>query len=424
MYLNISVMKKTYISIILALLIVSVPSQSSEYSDKIIAIVNDRVILKSEVQDMIDNLSPEIIAKEYSMLNDKEIITKVLENLIETSLLIQAADRFGIKISDIALENELQKLASSKNLSVDNFRQTLIEQGQNYSKFLKDLRNKMTIETLFVSQFYSRMNVTEEEVENFIERENVNQYGDIQYDLIEFVIKDEDKKLKIESVNQVYESILKNGFNNTRTNYDELEIEINNIGIVNQDKLPNIFLEALTEPLNEKYTKLIKSSRGYHILHVVDLVNRTSSIVTEYKVRHILLSEDVMTSDEDVKNKLLKIKNEITNIDDFILNAKKYSDDKASGFKGGDLGYQRTSALVKEFADVMKKTPLKKISEPFQSRFGWHILYVENIRSVDDTKSKVRNNIAKMIRVNKAKVERDDWVAKLKDQAYIEIKEF
>lgn len=424
MYLNISVMKKAYISIMLALLIVSVPSQSSEYSDKIIAIVNDRVILKSEVQDMIDNLSPEIIAKEYSMLNDKEIITKVLENLIETSLLIQAADRFGIKISDIALENELQKLASSKNLSVDNFRQTLIEQGQNYSKFLNDLRNKMTIETLFVSQFYSRMNVTEEEVENFIERENVNQYGDIQYDLIEFVIKDEDKKLKIESVNQVYESILKNGFNNTRTNYDELEIEINNIGIVNQDKLPNIFLEALTEPLNEKYTKLIKSSRGYHILHVVDLVNRTSSIVTEYKVRHILLSEDVMTSDEDVKNKLLKIKNEITNIDDFILNAKKYSDDKASGFKGGDLGYQRTSALVKEFADVMKKTPLKKISEPFQSRFGWHILYVENIRSVDDTKSKVRNNIAKMIRVNKAKVERDDWVAKLKDQAYIEIKEF
>jgi len=424
MYLNINVMKKVYISIMLALLIVPVPSQLSEYSDKIIAIVNDRVILKSEVQDMIDNLSPEIIAKEYSTLSDKEIITKVLDNLIETSLLVQAADRFGIKISDIALENELQRLASSKKLSVDNFRKTLIEQGQSYSKFINDLRNKMTIETLFVSQFYSRMNVTEEEVENFIERENVNQYGDIQYDLIEFVIKDEDKKLDIENVNQVYQSILKNGFNNTKRNYDGLEIEINNIGIVNQEKLPNIFLEALTEPLNEKYTKLIKSSRGYHVLNVVDSVNRTSSIVTEYKVRHILLSEDVMTSDEDVKNRLLKIKNEITNIDDFILNAKKYSDDKASGFKGGDLGYQRTSALVKEFADVMKKTPLKKISEPFQSRFGWHILYVENIRSVDDTKSKVRKNIAKMIRANKAKVERDDWVAKLKDQAYIEIKEF
>ena len=93
----------------LFLLMVCVPSESSEYNDKIIAIVNDRVILKSEVQDMIDNLSPEIIAKEYSTLNDKEVITKVLGNLIETSLLVQAADRVGIQISDIALENELQR---------------------------------------------------------------------------------------------------------------------------------------------------------------------------------------------------------------------------------------------------------------------------------------------------------------------------
>ena len=72
----------------------------------------------------------------------------------------------------------------------------------------------------------------------------------------------------------------------------------------------------------------------------------------------------------------------------------------------------------------MKNTPLKKISDPFQSRYGWHILYVENIRSVDDTRSLIRKNIAKMIRAEKAKAERDDWVAKLKAQAYIEIKEF
>ena len=130
----------------LFLLMVCVPSESSEYNDKIIAIVNDRVILKSEVQDMIDNLSPEIIAKEYSTLNDKEVITKVLGNLIETSLLVQAADRFGIQISDIALENELQRLASSKKLSVEDFRKKLIDQGQNYSKFLNNLRDRMTIE--------------------------------------------------------------------------------------------------------------------------------------------------------------------------------------------------------------------------------------------------------------------------------------
>mgnify|MGYP003302431485 CR=1 FL=1 len=108
---------------------------------------------------------------------------------------------------------------------------------------------------------------------------------------------------------------------------------------------------------------------------IVDSINKSSSIVTEYKVRHILITPNVMTSNEIVKDKLLNLKNKIKDMDEFILNAKKYSDDKASGYKGGDLGYQRPSALVKEFAEVMKKTPLKKISDPFQSRFGWHILY-------------------------------------------------
>ena len=127
---------------------------------------------------------------------------------------------------------------------------------------------------------------------------------------------------------------------------------------------------------------------------------------------------------EEIKNKLLDMKNEIKDLDDFILFAKKFSEDQGSGYKGGDLGYRRPKALVEEFSDVMKNTPLKKISDPFQSRFGWHILYVENMRSVDDTKSLIRKNVANVIRSNKAKLERDDWVAKLKEQAYIEIKEF
>ena len=394
------------------------------YDDRIIAIVNDKVILKSEVQNVIDNLSPEIIAKEYSMLSDQEIINKALQDLVETNLLIQAADRFGINISDIALENELKRIASTQNLSVNDFRKTIIERGGNYSKFINDLRNKMTIKTLFVSQFYSRMNVTEEEVENFIKRENINQYGNIEYDLIEFVIEDEKKELSKEIINDIYLSILKQGFNNTKVQYNHLNIKIKNIGIVQQDKLPDIFLKALRGKINDKFTELITSSKGYHILNVVDSINNTSSIVNEYKVRHILLKPNVMTSNEEIKKNLLDIKNKIKDLDDFILYAKKLSEDKVSGYKGGDLGYQRPEALVKEFSNIMKSTPLKKISDPFQSRFGWHILYVENIRSIDDTKSLIRKNIANIIRSNKAKAERDDWIAKLKEQAYIEIKEF
>ena len=145
MYLITSVMKNIFV---LFFLTIAFTANAASYDDRIIAIVNDKVILKSEVQNAIDSLSQEIISKEYSMLSDQEIINKAIQDLVETSLLIQAADRFGIKISDIALENELKRIASTQNLSINYFRKTVINQGGNYSKFIDDLRNKKTIEKI------------------------------------------------------------------------------------------------------------------------------------------------------------------------------------------------------------------------------------------------------------------------------------
>jgi len=400
------------------------PVMAESYDDKIMAIVNDKVILKSEVQTAIDYLPSDIIAKEYINLNDQEIIKKVLGGLIETSLLIQAADRYGINISDIALENKLSEIARSQKMTINELRNNIIKEGQDYTNYIQDIKNQMTVETLFISQFYSRMNVTEEEIENFIERERVNQYGNFEYDLIEFVILDEDKLLEPDDINNIYSNIILKGFINTQSKYSNISIEVKTLGLVTHDKLPNIFIKAIHDASNEEYTKVITSSKGYHVLKILESKNKASSFVNEYKVSHILLKPDVMTSSETIREKLIEMRNGIKDQEDFKVFAKKYSDDKASGFRGGDLGYVRPKSLVPAFASKLKTTPIKKISDPFQSRFGWHILYIENIRSIDDTNTIVRKNIAQRIRIDKAKRERDDWVAKLKDQAYIEIKEF
>ena len=131
-----------------------------------------------------------------------------------------------------------------------------------------------------------------------------------------------------------------------------------------------------------------------------------------------------MTTNAETQKKLLELRNQISDIDSFINFAKKHSQDKGSGYKGGDIGWVRIKSVVPEFGEVMTKTPTKKISDPFKSRFGWHILYIENIRSVDDTKTIIRTNVANRIRMQKAEREREDWMAKLKDQAFIELKEF
>ena len=395
-----------------------------EYKDRIIAVVNDKVILQSEVQNAIDSLTQDEITKEFSTLNERDIIKKVVDKLINESLLIQAAGRFGISISDIALEKNILDLAAKENLTINEFREKIIKSGIKYDVFVSEIRDKMTVEALFISQFYTRMNVTEEEVDNFIRRENIDEYGQLEFDLIELVIEDEEKIIASEAIEKIYNFSKENTFLSARDNFSNFKISVRNIGIVKKNELPNLFVEALLDKKDGEITDIIKSSRGYHILKIVSVSNKASTMVDEYKVRHILIKPNPMKSDKDIKNQLFEMRNTIKNIDDFSDIAKKYSEDNASAIRGGDLNWQRSKNLVPEFSDVMKKTPIGTISDPFVTQFGWHILFLENKRTVDDARSVIRNNVAQAIRVNKAKRERDDWMAKLKDQAYINIKEF
>ena len=394
------------------------------YDDRIIVIVNDKVILKSEVQNAIDNLSQEEIIKEYSTLSEREIIDKIIEKMIDKNLILQAAERYDIKISDIALESKLQEIASRQKLTINELRDLIISSGSDYQRYIRELRDEMTIDALFVSQFYSRANVTEEEVDNFIRREKINEQGNIQYEIIEFVINDEEKTIEKSSIDKIYSYAIKTNFTEAKKKFSTHDIKITNLGVVDVNVLPRLYVDALKNIKSNEYTDVISSSKGYHILKVLSAKNQDIAYVDEYKVRHILIKPDPMTTDREVKQKLFKLRDEISNVDEFAENAKKYSADLVSAFNGGDLNWQRSKNLVPEFASIMEKTPINTISDPFSTQFGWHILFVENKRTVDDAQSIIRANVANAIRANKAKREKDDWKAKLKDQAFIEIKEF
>ena len=412
------------IKIFIYLFTISFSYMIQAYDDRIIVVVNDKVILKSEVQEAINNLSQEEITKEYSTLSEKEVIDKVINKMIDRNLILQAAERYDIKISDIALENKLQEIASSQSITINELRNLIISSGQDYQIYIKELRDEMTVDALFISQFYSRANVTEEEVDNFIRREKINEQGDIQYEILELVIVDENKSIDKNTIDIIYSHAIKKNFTETKEKFSEYDIKITNLGVININSLPLLYVNALKNVQSNEHTGIINSSKGYHILKVLSAKNPDIAYIDEYKVRHILIKPDPMTSDKEVKQKLFQLRDKISNVDEFAESAKKYSVDLASAYNGGDLNWQRSRNLVPEFASIMEKTPLNTISDPFSTQFGWHILFVENKRTVDDAQSIIRNNIAMTIRANKAKREKDNWKAKLKDQAFIEIKEF
>ena len=278
--------------IFLFFFVISLSGILQAYDDRIIVIVNDKVILKSEVQDEIDNLSREEITKEYSTLSEREIIDKVIDQMIDKNLILQAAERFDIKISDIALENKLQEIASRQKLTINEFREFVISSGLDYQKYIKKLRDEMTVDALFISQFYSRANVTEEEVDNFIRREKINEQGNIQYEIIEFVIIDENKTIQKNDIDEIYAYAIKTNFTEAKEKFSTRNIKITNLGVVDINNLPSLYVNALKNIGSNKYTNIISSSKGYHILKVLSAKNQDIAYIDEYKVRHILIKPD------------------------------------------------------------------------------------------------------------------------------------
>ena len=409
---------------VLLSLSVSIPGSAELKKDEIIAIVNDQVILRSEINREIKTLSSSKLLKEYAQLTERQVLDKILEKMIIDNLLVQATKRFGISISDIAVENTLRGIAKDKNITINQLRENILNTGQDYQGYVEDLRNSMAVNELYRTQFYSSIRISDDEIENFLKNETAPGSDEVIYDISEFVIIDESKNIGKSTVDEIHNNLSKVGFDQTKKKYMNHKIEINHHGKTKENNLPNIFVASLKNTNANEYTQLIESSRGYHVLKLNEVINRGQIFVNEYKVYHILMVPDVMTTQDEIKEKLFKLRNEIKDINEFIDYAKRYSADKASAIKGGALGWVRTTALVKEFSDVMTKIPVKKISDPFRTRFGWHILYLENKRSVDDTHAQRKKTAEHQLKLNRAQKHREDWVAKLRDQAYIEIKDF
>ena len=400
-------------------------AQSAEIKkDEIIAVVNDRVILRSDVEEEIKKIETTVLVKDFADLTEREILDKILEKMILDNLLIQATERFGINISDIAVENSLKQIAQKESVSLTQLRNNIINSGKNYPEYVEELRTKIAVDELFRTQFYSRIRVSDDEIENFLKNEKLPGTVESEYDISELVILDESKTTDKFKIDELFSDLTTLDFEEVKNKYTNFNIKINHHGKTKENELPDIFVRALKGLNANSYTKVIESGIGYHILKLNNLESGGQIFVNEYKVYHILLRPDVMTAEKEIQEKLFKLRDEIKGLDEFINFAKRYSEDKASGVKGGDLGWVRVSSLVKEFSDVMMKTPVKKISDPFKSRFGWHILYLENIRSIDDTDTRMKKNAAHQIRIIKAQREREDWIAKLREQAYIEKKDF
>ncbi len=398
----------------LIFIILSIANVSHSMGDKVVAIVNDRVVLQSELNKKLSTLDTENLNK----LQTTKLRNDILNKLIEESLLDQAAARYNIIISDIDLQNRVQQIAKQQNMTVLQLKDLVESQeGITYSEYLDKLRKRISIQELFRTQFTNRAYVSEEEITSYIKNNNLIKNIDSKIDIREYILKDESNSLEMNKVNIFFESIRKFGLDETKNKYPDFDIQTTDLNNTTMKNLPDIYRNNLQILDNNKFSKLFKTGRGYTFLEVL----QSNMLVSEYKVSHILLKTNPMESIDVIKNKFYEIKRDAIENNNFDRHAREFSLDKVSAIKGGSLGWLTKDKVVSSFSKKMMETPIGQISEPFETRFGWHILFLEDKRIKNITDAILRNQAVSILKERKVEVGKREWLSKLKDQAYIEI---
>ena len=386
-------------------------STSYSLQDSVVAIVNDKVILQSDLDERMKEINP----KNLSRIEFIKVKNNILDQLVEESLLDQASFRMGIRISDIDLQNRLKLIAKNQGLTVLQLKDAVEKQNISYVKYLEKLRRNIQRQELFRTQFDNRAYISDEEIESFLTSNKLPQI-DARMKIKEYIIQDKTNKLNLSQATIVLDGVKATGLEDEEKKYPAYDIKMTVLNDVQAHKLPDIYQGNLQLLDKDKFSRVFKTGKGFTMLHVLE----SNVLVEEYKVSHILMMINPMEGPKEIKKRFYEIKTSVQNGESFSKYAEEFSKDKASAIKGGSLGWITKELVVENFRKVMTNTEVGGVSEPFNTRFGWHILYLEDKRIKNISENIRRNQAIAILKDRKVAVAKKEWLARLKDQAYIE----
>ena len=417
---------------ITAWLLTTVLSSTSQAQplDRIVAIVEDDVVLERELDNEVAVITNKLRGNNVTIPPEFILKKQVLERMIVDKLQRQLAARSGIQVSEETLRNSVAEIASRNNMSVEAFKQELISQGMDFKAFEDNLRNEVIINQLRGREIGARVKVTDAEVEHYMETQNKagsnnNQYhlGHILISVSEGASASSIQKAREKAEQTVIELRGGKDFRETAISVsnDDNALKGGDLGWRNIGQIPTLFTDTVTTMKQGDVSDPIRSPSGFHIIKMLETEGSAKHIVTKTQVRHILIKTNELIDDTEAQKRLLALKDRIRDGDDFATLARAHSDDKGSAVNGGSLDWVGPGALVPQFEEAMNKLGINEISPPVQTQFGWHVIQVLGRQNQDNSSQFKKDRIRDEIRKRKIEEETELWLRRLRDEAYVEI---
>ncbi len=386
--------------------------------DEIAAIVNDDVIMFSEVKQIA--LRNKQATK--GQVSDKTLIKDALENLILKTVQLQRAKEIGIVIDDVAVNTAMQSIAKQNKLNLTQFKVALESEGINYRAFRETTREKIYLDTLRRRQQSTNKTNTESEIDELIQSQSQQLNKDVQYQLIDILVSapngtpvQQFNRLLIKTQN-LRKQLLAKSSQLSNPIIKKMGATSTDLGWKNTQSLSPAFVRVLSLMGEGELSNIVRDQRGFHILKLIAQRGGIRKLTQQARVRHILIP----ATNPQAKLKATILRNKILAGEDFATLAEKNSADKGSAQDGGKLGMMDPSVFVPPFRDAVKNLPLNSLSQPIQTQFGWHIIEVLERKTSDQTREALKLQAQNVISKEKKGDEFNNWLQGLRDEAFVE----
>ena len=400
--------------------------------DRIAAVVNDGVVLNSELDDELALVTERLRTQKLELPPQNVLRQQVLERLVVQEIQMQRANKAGIKIPDEALNNALQDVAQRNKLTLSQLPDALATEGIDYPTYRESMRKELTLQILRQRDVLQKIAITSREIDQYLEREKHQPSEGSEYNVSHILIAvplgatPEQMEAAGKRAQEVYDRV-KAGedFGKLAVVYSNSQTALDggSLGWRKGTELPTFLAEVVLRLKPGEVSEPMHAPTGYHLVKLNEVRNNEQKVVVDQvHARHILMRTTELQDDATVRQKLAALRQRILNGEDFAGLAQVQSEDPGSASEGGDLGWTTPGQYVPEFDKVLSGLKENEISEPFRTQFGWHIVQLLGRRQFDSTDDLKRKRVADAIRNSKADEETELWLRRLRDEAYVDYK--
>jgi peptidyl-prolyl cis-trans isomerase SurA len=405
-------------------------SETGQFLDGVVAIVNEGVVLKSELNRQTDLIIQRATAQGIELPPAHILLEQVLERLIVEEIQLQRAERIGIQVSDQRLNTAISSVAEQAGFAFEELPQVLAKDGVNYGEYRRDMRRQMILEQLRQIEVTGRISVSPREIQQCLADLEDNVVVNSSYNLGHILISLPESASAAQiaeaeaEANLVY-SNLEDGADfgqlAIRSSDSGTGLEGGNLGWREGSQLPTLFSDVVGDMSIGDYSKPIRAVSGFHLVKILDLRSASQkSEVQQNLVRHILVTPDEIIDEETARQQLEDAVERIKAGEEFGEVAKLLTDDAASANAGGEMGWTNPGTFVAEFEEVVNNLELDVLSEPFRSRFGWHIVEVLDRRIYDNTEELKEQACVQRVQNGKLANEAELWARRIRDEAFVD----